>query len=224
MEPIAEEGIDFASLPKHIAIRLGNVTLEEKKRLDFFTQRGDTIRETIKFLISLKVPIQTYYLSSLEHEELAEDNNFLEKFFSNLLDWQFIHDNQIKVSLIGRWFQYPTRIVEPMKKMLESTKDYDKYFVNFCLNYDGKEELVAAAKLIGYQVRAGKLDPDQISDLIIKENIYNSYFLPPDLMLIYGHDASTGGFLLWDSGYTKIHFMNKPFTRWEKADVYKLIS
>jgi undecaprenyl pyrophosphate synthase len=39
----------------------------------------------------------------------------------------------------------PQHTVDAVKKILDETKDYDCYFLNFCLHYDGQEEIVDAA-------------------------------------------------------------------------------
>ncbi len=48
-------------------------------------------------------------------------------------------------------------------------------------------------------MKAGKLDPESIGRSEIKDNIYASYFLPPDLLIKTGTSMKLDGFLLWDS-------------------------
>ena len=84
------------------------------------------------------------------------------------------------------------------KQVIESTKDYDFFFTNFCINYSGHDEIVDACRLIARQVKAGKIDPNSISRETIKENLYSSYFIPPDLIIKNGK-ATISGLLLWDS-------------------------
>ena len=67
----------------------------------------------------------------------------------------------------------------------------------------------------------GKIDPEMITKESIKENVYSSYFLPPDVILIYGERKSTG-LLLWDSVNSGIAFAGKSFMEFEEDDIAKL--
>ena len=132
-----------------------------------------------------------------------------------------LHKDQIKVSVIGKWYDLPERVVSPIREIVDSTKDYDKFFVNFCVNYDGHDEIVDACRLIARQVRSEKLDPESISSEIIKENLYTSYFISPDLIIENNHEFS--GILLWDSKNSIILFTNKEWHEYTKNDFLNAI-
>ena len=203
-------------LPIHIAItmngiefwaRKNNISLEEanKKSLNI-------ARNIIKSQVSLKIPIVTFYLlpSSVRKDSDQYMNliNATAEFFSSIADSELIHQNKIKISVLGKWYELPDRIVEPIKQVIESTKDYDFFFTNFCINYSGHDEIVDACRLIARQVKAGKIDPNSISREIIKENLYSSYFIPPDLIIKNGK-AAISGLLLWDSVNSRLHFTKR---------------
>ena len=97
------------------------------------------------------------------------------------------------------------------------------FFLNFCLNYDGQEELVDALKLINRQVLAGKLSPENITGDTIKENLYTSYFISPDLM-IKNSESRMDTFFLWDCVGAKRHFTGQDFPEFSKSDFEKVLS
>ena len=86
------------------------------------------------------------------------------------------------------------------------------------MNYDGQEGIVDALKLLVMQIKLVKIDPELIDKNSIKENLYSSYFLPPDLMIKNGNRKETSGFLLWDSVNTKIYFTNKLWPDFDKTE------
>ena len=102
--------------------------------------------------------------------------------------------------------------------MLESTKDYDSFFVNFCINYNGQDEIVDACKILSMQVKTEKIGLDAISKDNIKDNLYTSDFLPPDLIIKNGIKQRFGGLLLWDSINASIYFTKKNFPDFDKDD------
>ena len=219
-------------VPKHIAITTdgvekwalkNNVTFEEAYKRDFLI-----IKSTVKLMVKLKIPILSFYILEKnidrESEHYPRLLDAIADMFNELSESNIIHENKIKVSILGKWYNLPGRVVDAIKKAIEETKDYDSFFVNFCINYDGQEEIVDAIKLIGMQIKAGRMDPELIDKDMIKENTYSSYFLPPDLMIKNGSRKETSGFLLWDSVNTKIYFTNKlwpDFDRTEFMDAIK---
>ena len=140
--------------------------------------------------------------------------NMFNDFANNIL----VNKSRIKISVLGKWYHLPGRVVDSIKKAIEATKDYDSFFANFCINYNGQEEIVDALKIIGMQIKAGKMDPELIDKDLIKENIYASYFMPPDLMIKNGSRKETSGFLLWDSVSTKLYFTNKLWPDFDKNE------
>ena len=210
--------------PRHIAITMHGIedwaksnkaSLEEANQKSFFI-----IKNTIKSQIKLSIPILTFYLlpasMNEDTEQFVQLINTTVLFFNELPGLELIHQNKIKISVLGKWYDLPDRVIELIKKTIEATKDYDDFFVNFCINYNGQEEIVDACKLIARQVKAGKLDPDNISKDLIKENIYSSYFLPPELIIKNGLKMQSG-LLLWDSVNSKTYFTGKDWPDFDRT-------
>ncbi|MBW2993613.1 undecaprenyl diphosphate synthase family protein, partial [Candidatus Woesearchaeota archaeon] len=135
----------------------------------------------------------------------------------------FIHKNKIKISALGKWYDIPSRALDSIKETIAETKDYDTFFLNFCINYDGQAEIVDACKMIARQINANKLDVDSITKETIKDNIYASYFLPPDLLIKTGKKKTTSGILLWDSPNTEIFFTKKNWPDFSKSNLMSAV-
>lgn len=213
------------NLPKHVAIIIDGCEEYAKKNSILPAEAYKTeflnIKNAIKVGTKLNIPILTFFsrTKSIPEEEIDQ----LVEFFSLLLKWELIHENQIKISVLGKWYKLPDRLVEPIKNIISDTKDYDRFFINFCIQYDGQEEIVDACKLIAQQLNLEKITPEGINKALIKENIYASYFLPPDLLIISGKKKTTNGLLLWDSANTKICFSEALWPDFGKDDFLKAI-
>ena len=219
-------------LPRHIAITMDGI---ENWALKNDISYGDAykrafliLKSTIRSQTRLKIPIISFYLLDENYDKESESYSFLLdaviEMLNDLSKSNIIHENKIKISVLGKWYNLPGRVVDVIKKTIDETKDYDGFFVNFCINYDGQEEILDAVRLLGMQIKAGKMDPELIDKQSIKESLYSSYYLPPDLMIKNGNRKETSGFLLWDSVNTKIHFTNKfwpDFDRIELMDAIK---
>lgn len=170
-------------LPKHVALSTTSTELRN-------------VLEIVQSSVALRIPIITF--------KFVEDHDSLLNLLTALVHWDFLEKNQVKVSVIGKWYDLPERLIEPIKQLIEATKDYDAHFLNLCIKYDGQEEIVDACKILAKQVKLGKLSPEGINKSAIKENIYASYFLPPDLIILPG-THTTSGLLLWDSPNAIVH-------------------
>ncbi len=190
----------------HLAITTGSTkdwALTKKKELkDAYSEKLLKLLLLIDFQIKSNIPVVSVHLFSdkiKEYEEYPAIMQLLAEFFELLKRSRKLHENQVKVTIFGKWYDLPGNVVESIKHILEETKDYDNYFLNLCINYDGREELVDAVKLIGRKIKFDKIDVESIDKGTIKENLYSSYFLPPDLILVNGKDQKVNDFLLWDS-------------------------
>ena len=213
-------------VPRHIAITTdgvekwslkNNVPFEDAYKRNFLI-----LKSTIKSQVKLKIPILSFYILDKnidkESEYYPQLLDAIIDLFNDLSKSGLIHENKIKISVLGKWYRLPGRIIDAVKNAIEETRDYDGFFVNFCINYDGQEEIVDAIKLLGMQIKSGKMDPELIDKDSIKENLYTSYFLPPDLMIKNGNRRETSGFLLWDSVNAKIYFTNKLWPDFDKTE------
>ncbi|MBU4493119.1 MAG: undecaprenyl diphosphate synthase family protein, partial [Nanoarchaeota archaeon] len=189
-----------------------------------YNKRNMLINNIISIQIRFNIPIITIFLLSVSAKN-SENFSFLmddlAKFFNELIANKKIHKDQIKVSVLGKWYDLPERVVNPIREIIESTKDYDKFFLNFCVNYDGREEIVDACKLIARQIKSEKIDPESINKQLIKENLYSSYFISPDLIIENNKEFS--GLLLWDSKNSMIFFTDKQWYNFTKIDLFRAI-
>ena len=217
------------AMPRHVAISLDDIfdwcRRNNTEISDGCNRYFDLLTRLLEQQVKSKIPIFTIYL--LPDSEPSDDylvfSDCMADFFYELANKPFISGHKIKVSIFGKWYKLPGKAVESLKKIIEDTRDYDNFFVNFCVNYDGQEEIADACRLIAKQVELGKIDAEMIIKDTIKENIYSSYFLAPDLILIYG-ERKLNGLLLWDSVKSSIVFADKSFMEFEESDIKNLNS
>lgn len=155
----------------------------------------------IELAIDAKIPIITLGFPSSNDSAYFD---LLEECFSGF-DVKFLQDRQIKVSILGKWYSLPDRVINPIKNLMDQTKDFDRFFVNLCINYDGHTEIVDATKLLMHQVKSGRIDVESIGQKHIKNNLYTSSIIHPNVIVKVGRPV-LDGFLLWDSRFSLIYF------------------
>ena len=90
---------------------------------------------------------------------------------------------------------------------------------------EDKEELVEAIKKIVSMVKGGKISENEIDEKIIESCLYTSH-LPqpePDLILRTSGEKRLSGFLIWQSAYSELVFMDVFWPEFRKIDLMRAI-
>lgn len=218
-------------LPMHVAFTMqGIMKWAEKNKVseeEALKNKFLILKNTIKVGVKLNIPILTFHVLSTNLREEETDKftlvmDVLVDFFEKLAKEKLIHENKVKISVWGKWYDLPGRVVEPIKKLIDETSEYDNFFVNLCINYDGQEEIVDSMRLIARQIISHKIGVDSISKDVVKENLYSSYFLPPDLIIKTGK-KKLPNLLLWDSVNSMVYFSDKFWPDFDKSEFNKAI-
>lgn len=216
--------------PKHIALTMGgNLSYSRRHNLPIdrvYSMVFSKINDMISMQTSMGIPIITLNVLTSKAKSFENYSNIMDvmvDFFEKLRGNKIVSENKVKISVLGKWYDLPGRVVEPIKAVIDYTRDYDNYFMNLCINYDGKDEIVDACKMLGRKIQAGKLDADAISQESIKENVYSSYFMPPDIIIKTGRSKRLKGFLLWDSTNSYIYFAGKSWLELTRDDINRAI-
>jgi len=131
----------------------------------------------------------------------------------------------MRVKGIGRIELLPESIKEILQKLDDATKGYDNHFLNIALAYGGQFELVDAVKKIGEKIKNGDLGVEDIDKNEIESNLYTS-FLPqssPDMILRTSGEKRLSGFLMWQSVYSELVFMDIFWPEFRKIDLMRAI-
>ncbi len=206
-------------LPKHIAISTRSLNLYKNQESDIINSALNKIMEFIELQFKLNIPILTIKLST----HCEEDIKFIDKLLTELNLNKDLEESKAKIMIIGQWFNLPQELSEKAKKLIEKTKDYDQFFINFLIKYSGKQELASAIKLLTIKAKDKQIDVNEISTELIKESIYTSYFIPPNLIIECGYKYS--GILLWDCPGSSIYFKgSKHWIDFDKNDFNEALS
>ncbi|MBU0980778.1 MAG: di-trans,poly-cis-decaprenylcistransferase [Nanoarchaeota archaeon] len=230
LDRLRELRLDKGKLPKHIGIVIGGNQLwaeEESVEKDVAFRKSFThLMDSLDMCIQLNIPILTVHLLSEKMRDSPEFPDFMNtliEFLDKLHDSKMIHTNQVKISIFGKWYKLPDRMVNSIKSVLNKTAGYDKLFLNLCINYDGQDEIVDACRLIGKQISMGRIDPDLVNRQTIKENLYTASFLPVGLLIVTGPYKSNEGFLLWDTKHAAIYFAKKNWLEFQRQDFFEAL-
>ena len=173
--------------------------------------------------------ITLYVLSSENLERKNEELDYLFDLIHQRLEKLYndprIHKNKMRVKAIGTIALLPESIKDVLKRLDSTTKDYDNHFLNIAIAYGGQNELVDAVKKIGTKIKTGELNAEEINKEVIESNLYTSH-LPqssPDMILRTSGEKRMSGFLLWQSAYSELVFLDIFWPEFRKIDLMRAI-
>lgn len=220
--------------PEHIAIILdGNRRWASEKVVNPWLghEKGAAkVEELLDWCLKLGVKCVTLYAFSTENfrrtsEEVKEIMRIAEERFSKLLKDERIHRDKVRVKVIGRVNLLPDSLQQLIGEVEKSTQDYDDHFLNFAFAYGGRAEIVDAARKIAEEVHKGTLNPEKVDEETFEQYLYTSHMpqQDPDLIIRTSGEERLSGFLLWQSAYSELCFLDVYWPDFRKIDLLRAV-
>lgn len=199
-------------------------------RADGHFRGADAVEKLLDWCEELNIKIITLYVLSAENltrndEELDHLYDLINQRLEKLYNDPRIHKNRMRVKAIGRIELLPDFLREILNKLETVTKDYDNHYLNIAVAYGGQNEMVDAIKKIASKIKDGSLDVNQIDKDVIESCLYTSH-LPqssPDMILRTSGEKRLSGFLMWQSAYSELVFMDVYWPEFRKIDLMRAI-
>ncbi len=191
---------------------------------------ADAVEKLLDWCEELNIRIITLYVLSAENltrddAELHYLYDLIKARLEKLYNDPRIHKNRMRIKAIGRVELLPESLKEVLNRLDEATKNYDNHYLNIAIAYGGQNELVDAVKKIASKIKEGSLDVNAIDKDVIESCLYTSH-LPqssPDMILRTSGEKRLSGFLVWQSAYSELVFMDVYWPEFRKIDLMRAI-
>ncbi|HUU76531.1 MAG TPA: polyprenyl diphosphate synthase [Methanoregulaceae archaeon] len=222
-------------IPRHIAIiQDGNrrfAWTHRMKSRDGHRAGADRTEKVLDWAHELGIQHITLYSFSTENfsrdqEEVEELFALFKERFERVLDDERVHRHHIRVQMVGDRSMLPPDLIEVIERAEESTKNYNRYFLNVALAYGGRNEIVQAARKILAEIEEGIHTIDDISEEFVNQHLYAGRDIPPvDLIIRTGNDYRTSNFLPWlANGHECAVYFSAPYwPDFRKIDLFRAI-
>ncbi len=226
-----EESVDFSALPQHIAIILdGNGRWAKRRgmpRTAGHAVGSENFRKIATYCNDIGIKYLTVYAFSTENwkrppEEVDTIMSLLEKYVIESIEE--VRKKNLKLRFWGSRERLSDGIKALMEKAERESDDMTGMQVNVCLNYGAQAEIVNAARLIAQKVKSGALDPSEISETEIENNLYSAGTPAPDLLIRPGGEMRLSNFLLWQLAYSEMYFTDKLWPEFDEKELRRAIS
>jgi undecaprenyl diphosphate synthase len=220
-------------IPNHVAVVMdGNGRWAKERGLPRTKghEAGEVaLFEVVQGAIEIGVKELSAYAFSTENWKRSPDEvKFLMGFNREVIRKRRDEMNELGVRI--RWVGRPQRlwksVIEELQIAEEATKRNKTLTLNMCINYGGRAEIADAASEIARDVARRKLKPEQISEKVFAKYLDEPKMSDVDLFLRSSGEQRTSNFLIWQSAYAELVFMDVLWpdvtreTLWRAIEIY----
>ncbi len=209
-------------VPKHIAIIPdGNrrwAKAHGLSSLEGHKKGGDVARAISRAVFKAGIPVMSIYAFSTENWNRTQDElQYLMELYLRLagIEVKQATKDNIKIVLSGSKERLSTRILKSLEDVQAKTANNTGGILKICLNYGVQAEIVRAVQEI---VREG-VQPEDVTLEVVKQHLYTADLPPVDLVVRTSGEQRLSNFLLWDSAYAELIFVDKNWPDFDDAEL-----
>ncbi len=224
------EKIDMQRLPNHIAIIMdGNGRWAKEKGQDrlFGHFHGvESVRNITEGCAELGIGYLTLYAFSTENWDRPEYEvtGLMELLVDTIRkEVPTLNKNNIKLHVIGDMAMLPEYAREELREALQETSANTGLNLIMALSYSSRWELMNAVQKIAVDVKAGHLQPEEVSQDTLQKYLSTSAFPDPELMIRTSGEYRISNFLLYQLAYAELYFTNTRWPDFRKDNLYEAI-
>lgn len=137
-----------------------------------------------------------------------------------------MNDLGVRIRWAGRRPRLWKSVIDELEEAERLTARNKALTLTMCVNYGGRAEIVDATARIAAEVKAGRLDPDKISEKNFHRYLDEPDMPDVDLFVRSSGEQRTSNFLLWQSAYAEMVFLDAlwpDFDRrhlWQACEIY----
>jgi undecaprenyl diphosphate synthase len=137
-----------------------------------------------------------------------------------------MNDLGVKIRWVGREKRLWSGVLKELKEAQELTKNNKVLTLNMCVNYGGRAEMLDAAVAIAKDAMKKKIKPDSLSEKSVNKYLYAPQMRDVDLFLRSSGEQRTSNFLMWQSAYAEMVFLDVLWpdadrrTLWKAIEIY----
>lgn len=121
------------------------------------------------------------------------------------------------ISFFGDMSRFEHKLEEDAKMIEEKTQINNAFFINVCLNYGGREEII---KAVNELIAEGK---KVVTEQDITKHLYSKFCPDPDFIIRTSGEQRMSNFLTWQSTYSELYFPKVLWPDFSKEDLIEAI-
>lgn len=210
--------------PNHIAIIMdGNGRWATQKGLDRsegHIKGYENIKPIVMAAKKLNIKYLTLYAFSTENwNRSKEEIQFILNLAATVIDQETdeLHKNKVNISHIGSKDNLPMDILNKIQRSETLTKKNNEFYLSMAFNYGSRNEIVQTIKNINVS------NKEKITERKISECLSTNKFPDPDIVIRTGGQKRLSNFLLWESAYAELFFLDVFWPNFSEKNLHDII-
>lgn len=219
-----------AAPPLHVAIIMdGNGRWAKSRGLPrtIGHQRGaEAVRRTVRGAVELGISYLTLFGFSSENWKRSaaeiDDLMALLRFYlrSEIAE---LDRNGVRIRVIGDRARLAHDIVTLIDDAERRTRGNARLNLTVALSYGGRSEITLAARRLAQAVRAGELAIEDIDEAAFARRLLTVDIPDPDFVIRTSGEKRISNFLLWQSAYAELIFLDRLWPDFTRDDLESAI-
>ena len=218
------------AVPKHVAIVMdGNGRWANQRglpRVEGHRQGEQALLDVVAGAIQAGVTHLSVYAFSTENWRRSPDEvRFLMGFNREVLRGRRAQLDawNVRMRWAGRRPRLWGSVISELKTSERATANNTGLTLTMCVNYGGRNELTDAMRSIAEEVAAGRLSPNGITERTIARHLYVPELPEVDLFLRSSGEQRTSNFMLWQSAYAEMVFLDTLWPDFDRRELWRAI-
>ena len=233
--PIDWTGIHPPELPKgavpeHVAIVMdGNGRWANRRgltRIEGHKAGEVALLDVVAGAIQAGVKHLSVYAFSTENwKRSPEEVRFLMGYNRDVLHRRRDQLNEwgVRIRWAGRRPRLWASVINELQFAERLTAGNDTLTLTMCVNYGGRTEIADAVRSIADDVASGRLKPSAVSEKLIQKRLYVPELPDVDLFVRSSGEQRTSNFMLWQSAYAEMVFLDTLWPDFSRVDLWQAI-
>ncbi len=203
------------AVPRHVAVIMdGNgrwAAARSLPRAAGHRAGAQAVRRTIEAAITSGVTWLTLYAFSSENwrrpaDEVLELTGLLKHYLRQEL--AELAEQGVRLRVIGDRTRFDAETRAELDRAEQRTAGNVRLNLNVALSYGARNELVCAARAVAQAAAAGQLDPADLDEAYFEKFLSTAGMPDPDLLIRTSGERRLSNFLLWQSAYAELVFLD----------------
>jgi undecaprenyl diphosphate synthase len=222
--------LDPQGLPRHIAIIMdGNgrwATQRNLPRTIGHAQGAKTLKHILRCCQDWGIEALTVYAFSTENwGRPMEEVNFIMNLCERMLQKELaeMHQQGVKINFIGDSSALPLTVARAIHHSIELTQNNPGIQFNIAMNYGSRAEITSVCQQIAQQIQAGTLQPEDIDEDTIEQQLWTAGLPAPDLLIRTSGEKRLSNYLLWQLAYTELYFTDTLWVDFDQTALHQAL-
>ena len=229
-EDAVRAALDSSRIPRHIAIIMdGNGRWAELRglpRVEGHRAGREALRRTVEGARECGVKVLTLYAFSTENWRRPREE--VQGLMALLMETaaheaQDLRRNGVRFRASGLLATMPAGVRAALEGVEAMTRHNTRITLNLAINYGGRSEIAEAARRLAREAAARRLAPEDIDEDQVQRRLFAPDLPDPDLLIRTGGEHRLSNFLLWQTAYTELYFMDVHWPDFQKLDLLEAI-